>query len=344
MDILRKTIIAFLPVLLAGCSEDFDPHIDVTPVLCINSLITAGQPIEVSVSRSWVYSDEKGEEDHSVNDATVRIFANGTQVGHDYLPAEGDAIRIEAYSEAYGSAEAEVTVPFATPIADVDVNPVLNSVFTRDLHRQGLYVAVEFDVAINLTLPNYKDSDRYYYIKEEDFQPEDKEHHDPDESDEMTRWFTTPSGVWFNEGRFYFKDPFFYEHISSFDDVMDNAWVDDPIFFSNRQFEGESETLHLGYEECQLRISQWDHNPEMLEYGYLLTLYSISESYYKWMNYLWQSDNSVMGDLIDMGFAEPMWGYSNVSTGAGIVAAQSSTTVTIDLKEFLLHTLTNAIQ
>lgn len=343
MDILRKTIIASLPFLLTGCYEDFDPHIDVTPVLCINSLITAGQPIEVSVSRSWVYTDEKGEKDHSVKDAAVKIFANGTEVGHDYLPEEGDVIRIEAYSDTYGCAEAEVTVPFATPITDLDINPVVSSLFTSDLHGQGLYLAVDFNVAINLTLPSYKDSNRYYYIKEEDFQPEDSDLNDPDESEVLTRWTTLPSDVWFNEGRFYFKDPFFYEHISSFDDIMDYAWVSDPIFFSNRQFEGGSETLHLGYEECQLRINQWDFNPEMLECGYLLTLYSISESYYNWMNYRWQSD-SIIGDFIDMGFAEPMWGYSNVSTGAGIVAAQSSTTVTIDLKEFLLYTLTNAIQ
>ena len=338
MDILRKTIIASLPFLLAGCYEDFDPNIDVTPVLCINSLITAGQPIEVSVSRSWVYTDEGGEDDHSVKDATVSIFANGKPIANDYLPLEGDVIRIEAYSDTYGSAEAEVTVPFATPITNLEIIPALSSLSTSDLHGQGMYLAVDFDIAINLTLPNYKDSNRYYCIKEEDFKPEDPDLYSPDESDSRTRWTTHPSDVWFNEGRFYFRDPFFYEHISSFNDVMDYAWVNDPIFFSNRQFEGESETLHLGYEDCQFRISQWDLNPEMLECGYLLTLYSISESYYKWLNYLWQSD-SVIGDIIDMGFAEPIWGYSNVSTGAGLVAAQSSTTVTIDLKDFLLHTL-----
>lgn len=343
MDILRKIIIASFPLLLAGCYEDFNPHIDVTPVLCLNSLITAGEPIEVSVSRSWVYTDEKGEKDHSVKDATVRIFANGAQIGNDYLPKEGDVIRIEAYSDTYGAAEAEVTVPFATPVTNLKITPVLSNLWTRDLYGQGLSLDISFDVAINLTLPNYKDSDRYYSIKAEDFKPEDPELFDPDESDVMTRWITSPSDVWFYEGSFYFKDPFFYEHISSFDDVMDNAWVSDPIFFSNRQFDGESEILHLGYENCQFRINQWDLNPEMLECGYLLTLYSISESYYKWMNYCWQSD-SIIGDFIDMGFAEPMWGYSNVSTGAGIVAAQSSTTVTINLKDFLQQTLSDAIQ
>ena len=39
--------------------------------------------------------------------------------------------------------------------------------------------------------------------------------------------------------------------------------------------------------------------------------------------------------MADIGFADPTWGYSNVSTGAGVVAAQSTTSVTIDLTEFL---------
>lgn len=49
----------------------------------------------------------------------------------------------------------------------------------------------------------------------------------------------------------------------------------------------------------------------------------------------------ILGDLSDIGLAESKWGYSNVSTGAGVVAAQSSSKFTIDLKEFLKTTLNN---
>ncbi len=40
-----------------------------------------------------------------------------------------------------------------------------------------------------------------------------------------------------------------------------------------------------------------------------------------------------MVDLSDIGLAESKWGYgSNVSTGAGVVAAQSTSKYTIDLE------------
>ncbi len=342
MDILRKTIIASLPLLLAGCYEDFDPHIDTTPVLCINSLITAGEPIEVTISRTWVFTDEEGEKDHSVKDASVSIFANGKPVGKEYLPEEGDIIRIEAYSGIYGAAEAEVTVPYATPIDAVKLTPTLKKCGVRDLNGYGISVDIDFDAAIAVTLPNYADSDHYYYLTQDSFLP-DSPLYDPEDIYGPTKWPTTPSMVHFYGGRFYWNDPIFSEHISSFDEAMDYAWVDDPLFFSDSQFSGSRETLHLGYENGSFSVSQWDTNPEMLDCGYILTLYTISESYYKWLNYCWQSDESIMGDFIEFGFAEPVWGNSNVSTGAGVVAARSSVSVRISLRDFLEGYITESL-
>ncbi len=72
-----------------------------------------------------------------------------------------------------------------------------------------------------------------------------------------------------------------------------------------------------------------------------MTLYltTVSESYYKWAVYKWNVDEGITGDLSDIGLTESKWGYSNVSTGAGVVAAQSSAKYTIDLKEFLERTI-----
>ena len=342
MDILRKTIIATLPLLLTGCYEDFNPRIDTTPVICINSLITAGEPIEVSVSRTWVFTDEEGEKDHSVKDASVSIFANGERVSHDYLPEEGDVIRIEAYSAIYGHAEAEVTVPYATPVEAVKLTPALKKCGVRDLNEYGVSVDIEFNAAIALTLPNYHDSDHYYYLTQDYFLPESTPY-DAEDIYGETGWQTIHSMVHFYGGRFYWNDPIFSEHISSFDEAMDYAWIEDPLFFSDRQFSGASETLHLGYENGNIHINQWDMNPDMLDCGYTMTLYSISESYYKWLNYRWQRDESIMGDFIEIGFAEPVWGYSNVSTGAGVVAARSSVSVRISLSDFLKECITESL-
>ncbi len=65
--------------------------------------------------------------------------------------------------------------------------------------------------------------------------------------------------------------------------------------------------------------------------GYILVL----QSYYYWAVYKWNADEGILGDLSDMGLAESKWGYSNVSTGAGVVAARSVAGYTISLKGFL---------
>lgn len=61
----------------------------------------------------------------------------------------------------------------------------------------------------------------------------------------------------------------------------------------------------------------------------------MSRSYYDRALYVWQRDNGIIGDLGDFGFAEPLAAYSNVSTGAGVVAARSFSTYTLSLKDFL---------
>ncbi|MDE6468491.1 MAG: hypothetical protein K2L28_06285 [Muribaculaceae bacterium] len=66
-----------------------------------------------------------------------------------------------------------------------------------------------------------------------------------------------------------------------------------------------------------------------------LYLSTVSQSYYNWAVYKWNADAGITGDLADLGMAESKWGYSNVSTGAGVVAAKSSACFTVNLKDFL---------
>ncbi len=129
MAILRYILSILAATLLTGCYEDFSPEIDTKPVLCLNSLITAGEPIEVKVSHTWMFNDEKGKSNHEVTDASITILANERIVGSDYLPKEGDKIRIMTESPTYGSAMAEVTVPYATPIGKVKFTPVVTSIW-----------------------------------------------------------------------------------------------------------------------------------------------------------------------------------------------------------------------
>ena len=75
MAILKKIYPLLALPLLTGCEEAFTPDMPHTPALCVNSLITAGEPVEAKISKSRLYTDspEKSE----VRDAEVRIYVNG---------------------------------------------------------------------------------------------------------------------------------------------------------------------------------------------------------------------------------------------------------------------------
>ena len=85
MEILNKpslyALLLILPssLLLTGCYEEFDPQIDQDPVLCVNSAIIAGQPVEVRVTQTWYYSMQytgNFDRDITVRDAVVELYAD----------------------------------------------------------------------------------------------------------------------------------------------------------------------------------------------------------------------------------------------------------------------------
>lgn len=295
--------------LLTGCYEEFTPGVDTTPVLCLNSLITAGEPIEVDVSHTWLFSDQKSGASHEVPDAKVTIFANDKAVGSDYVPTEGDRIRIMAESATYGSATAEVTVPCATPIGDVVVTPVETFVWND---------GISFNLNIEMDVNDPADVQNYYKFG----------YGAPRED--------APLHI----GKFeYDLEPIFKEHIGAFETVIDNGDETEFSFFSDRQFSGRKYTLHLNFTNNYFSVESDDFDDSMFECGLNLYLTTVSSSYYYRAVNKWHLDSTLIGDMSDLGFADPKWGYSNVSTGAGVVAAQSLSVYKVNLKDFLQSTI-----
>ncbi|MDE6403705.1 MAG: DUF4249 family protein [Muribaculaceae bacterium] len=141
----------------------------------------------------------------------------------------------------------------------------------------------------------------------------------------------------------YNSEPIFKEHVSVFETVMGNDDDIDFVFFTDRQFPGKTYTLHLNYSDNLFRVSSKEYDESLLECGVNLYLTTVTQSYYNWAVYKWNVDEGIIGDLSDIGLAESKWGYSNVSTGAGVVAAQSTSMVTISLKDFLKDIFLNDI-
>ena len=330
MAILKYILPILTAALLTGCYDDFNPEIDTKPVLCLNSLITAGDPIEVKVSHTWVFNNHKGQNDHAVTDAKVTILANDKIVGSDYLPKEGDKIRIMADSPTYGSATAKVVVPHAIPVGKVKFTPVVTNIWKgdEDFYHYQMLADITFNLNIEMDVNDPAGTNNYYHFGYNWFSG--AWHEDWNDNLEVSR----PAP--FTIGTFeYDAEPIFKEHVGVFETVMGNGEDIDFVFFTDRQFPGKTYTLHLNFINNTFNIKNETYDESLLECGVTLYLTTVSESYYNWAVYKWNVEEGVIGDLSDIGFAEPKWGYSNVSTGAGVIAAQSSAKYTIDLKEFL---------
>lgn len=332
MGILKKTYPLLFAFILTGCYEDFIPEIDTKPVLCLNSLITAGHPIEVNVTHTWLFSDKNASENHKVDDATVYIYANGIVQESDYLPQEGDRIKIVAESATYGYAEAEVSVPVSVPISSlnweaevtrrwVSIHPELNSfIFSINLKAK-------------MGIKDDADHDNYYYFGYYGFPFDYVSPYDE----------TGYQSVSLYPGRLnYEAEPIFSEHMDALDEIISDVAYGF-TFFTDSQFAGKTYTLNLKFEDIHYSASFKDFSEELVDCGLNLTLYSVSESFYNWSIYKWNDMDGKIGDLTDVGFCDPIWGYSNVSTGAGVVAAQSYASYQINLKDFLKEEIINSL-
>lgn len=336
MAILRYIFIIIPVFLIAGCTETFEPKIDTVPVLCINSLITAGEPIEVRVTHTWMFNDAKGDSIHDVKDAQVYIFANGEQVLEDYIPKEGDSIRIVAQSKQYGYAEASVSVPRAVPISLVEFTPDVEYDYVSG--DFAMSASVNFNMKILLKIEDIYRTDDFFHFGFTKLLPPGI-----DADDSSSFWWDQEPDIPHvdlylgnMDGR---VEPLFKECLSMSDNLTGPDDEDLPLVFTDRQFSLKDYTLTLRFNGLTYSVQAPEYNPDLYDYKIEFMVSSISRSYYDRAIYVWQRDAGSIGDLSDIGFAEPMWGYSNVSTGAGVVAACATSKITVSFKDFLERTL-----
>ena len=323
MAILKKIYPLLALPLLTGCEEVFTPDMPHTPVLCVNSLITAGEPVETKISKSRLYTDspEKSE----VSDADVRIYANGELQLDSYIPKEGDNIRIVAESPAVGRGEADVHIPTSIPSPTSTWEVYDVSCWESDISG----VSVLFKLKVDLRIEDPEGENYYKFSFNTDTQTDE----DSDNLDASDNYGFAIGSL------LYDIEPIFREHIGIFESIMGGD-AEGFSFFSDRQFEGKSYTLHLQFDNCRFRYPKG----EIPDCNVNLIISSVSSSYYNWANYIWQRDSGTLSEFSDYGLGDPIWGYSNVSSGAGVVAALSKSICTIDLTDFIRTTINEAIK
>lgn len=344
MAILDKYMaVVAVTVCCSGCYTEFEPDIDSTPVLCMNSMITAGEPVSVRVTHTWFYSGGYTgiERDVSVADAEVSLYANGNHVADmmyseadmryhsDYEPVAGDEIEIRAANRTYGNAEARIRIPFPVSVEKVEWDASAFNFWAKRLGYHDDALACSFNMSLNMQafIADPPNVDNYYKFG--------WAAQSPDTGDGL--WI---SGAGYNAAGFelygldYEYEPLFSEHIS----VLESVFGSDSYgftAFTDRQFAGRTYPLHIRFTGGRYDAEMSDPSVELYDAKVVLTLESISRSYYDWLIFDWQNFDGLIGTLGDIGLSEGITGFSNVSTGAGVVAARAVSSYTVSLDEFI---------
>lgn len=284
---------------LGSCTTDIDPDVDFEEVLVINMLAEAGKPITASVTHSWLFNAKP--KDVAVSDAIVVLTINGgpsvrmtydpdsRNFVSDVIPQEGDQVEVFAATTKYGNASGRSIVPHSVSIENIS--------YTYFVEKDDLSTTI---------IP---DGNGGYIMYHPDVYRFD-----------FTLTFTDPA----DEENYYLLDG----ASESFDPVLnENSTPLDAVFsrnnefivFSDRTISGETYNL-------KFRMSVWEKTPSMI---HTIRLFSISKEYYQYLISLHKKYDGVQGTLEEIGVAEPLRIYSNVSSGAGIVGAQS-----LDMREF----------
>lgn len=329
MAILKYILPILMACCLTGCYEDFNPDIETKPVLCLNSLITAGDTIGVSVTHTWLYTDQKAELDHGVDDAMVTVYANGESVSPDYIAQEGDEIRIVAESAKYGKAKATVTVPRAALITNPKFNTFVQNAFRDpDAPMTG---GIKFNINCNLTIDDRDKADNYFKLFFMALSPRLYEDDDLGDSENYYAWLSS--------GEFdYEAEPIFQEHMGVFEQIITGD-SEGFMIFSDRQFAGRSYTMNLRFNGASYSVHLPEYDEDAYDCELVFAISALSRSYYNRELYIWNRDDGIITDFGNIGLSEPIWAYSNVSTGAGVVAARTVTVCRISLRDFIRSTM-----
>ncbi|MBD5206404.1 MAG: DUF4249 family protein [Bacteroidales bacterium] len=336
MAILKYLIYIVLIIQLSSCYTDFNPKSDEKPELCINSLITAGEPIEVRLSHTYHYNLINTDTDLSVNDGIVRIFINDIEVDKDYVPKEGDRIVIYAESPTYGSAMAEVSVPKALCLGNInykvtEINE--NNKTISEIGNSEYQLNVDFNLEVEIEIINNDSKVNYFQFYYEGYYPT---------VNGISRMenFSEEEKIFFHPGNLeYSLENIFQEHIGILDNAISAEISSHYQLFTDKMFSNEKYTLHLLFTAGKYEMQTDFLSRELFDCGVMIHINSISQSLYNYGLYLWNQEESMSANLADFGLADLKWGYSNVSTGAGIVAARTKNKIRIDISDFLREQL-----
>lgn len=354
MEILKHIIpLSAAAILLTGCEQEFEPDIYVPEALCINSVITSGEPVSANISHTWRYDEDFEEKiDCGVYDATVTLTVDGRPVEtlrasdseqskkgsvyrFSHIAAPGEDITITAESGKYGEAHGSVIVP--QPAGNLTAVPDFKAkrVTGESDESQGIVLSG----GIKATITDTEASTDFYRLEAKAINAEpigSGEWVDVWGEDEpVERKYVGVLEFWMIDKE---HETLFQEHLGVLD-VMFGASTYGLTIFSDRMFSGRDYTLDVVLREAFIHIYNPLHINSIYDVKVRLTLSTLSSSYYNYWLSDFQASEGFIGQMGDLGLAQGVNGYSNVSTKAGVIMAATPTTVDVSLADFIRTTL-----
>lgn len=307
--------ILLLSLCLSACVKDFDlGNLHTEPRLVMNADFVPGVPVEVELSRTWFLGSqcpdqnmEGAEVNMWVNDRfqetlSLRVITDSLSARSvyrsDYLPQEGDRIRIEAEKAGFPSVSAADGFP---SLCRVDSFTFVRNILEEDT------LAYLSNVYGECTLSFTDDPGREDYYA-------------------VSVWARdTIDGVEYHRpSSCYSADSLFTVEGSLLDDILDEwSWSTvrpDFYFFSDRKIDSRPYQLAVTvYNGMNFPVKP---DGSLARGSYFVRLYCLSEAYYRFLYSLsGLGTSSVLQNFAENGLAEPYFIYSNVAGGLGFVGA-----------------------
>lgn len=309
--------------LLTSCYHEVDlsdyRDDDGKNLLTINSLVCPDSVVAVSATRTYFFSDTHNERTY-VKGLDISLLINGQEMetlSYDksrnlYVSSvktrEGDAIRISTTFDAK-EVSASDRMPFKSELSDLTVE------------RRGplaIYSNYDFVFTYRLTFTDNPDEDNYYFLQ----------------------WDEVDRGKDVAMGERDFTHELVFQKLADQIHGTLPGWTPYCPYglpFSDRGINGTKHTLVLEeIVQAANGSSAWKKSQMKRKFK----LYSISRPYYDYLVSVLVNqtdDKGIQGGMIDLGIADPVKVYSNITGGVGILGCYSTSETEIDVIKITGH-------
>lgn len=282
-------------------------------LLTINSLVCPDSLVAVAVTRTYFFSDAHNERSYVkgldisllVNnqkketllyDNSRNLYVSSTKV------KEGDAVKIITSFENNEISATDI-VPFKVEISDITVE------------RRGplaIYSNYDFVFTYRLTFTDNPNEDNYYFLQ----------------------WDEVDRGKDVAMGERDFTHELVFQRLADQIHGTLPGWTPYSPYglpFSDRGITGEKHTLIL---EEIVQAANGNYAWRKSQMKRKFKLFSISKPYYDYLVSVLVNqtdDKGIQGGMIDLGIADPIKVYSNISGGIGIMGCYTLSETEIDV-------------